>query len=230
MKNYILSEYGSWSVLLFSFLSGIILAQRIELSLFLTFSGLCLFINSKQAYVIWQRLGQKEAFIVFIAQILTGLIMFIFSMGAAVFRLYPLASIPLIYLLFLRYSGEHSIFTEIAGFLTLCLASPVTYFSLTEEINLMLYIIISLFFIAGVFKVRVQLKRGIRERILMILYLIFLLILSLTFHIRPWIFTPLIDNLIFSLTLYRVRLKVTGWIEVAKGILFLLLLYSETCR
>lgn len=224
MKNYILKEYGSWSVLLFSLLGGIIVAGRMELNLLLTFLGLCLFINSKQAYVTWQRLKRRKAFFVFIFQIMIGFLILLMAEGGSIFRLFPLVLIPLLYLLSLNFSGEHSIFTEVAGFLTLCLASLVAYFSLTNEIDLRFYLAVSLFFIAGVFKVRLQLKRGIKERVSMLAYLIATVLSYLLLDHNPLILLPLIDNLIFALTLYRARLQVTGWIEVSKGALFLVLL------
>jgi hypothetical membrane protein len=38
------------------------------------------------------------------------------------------------------------------------------------------------------------------------------------------ILLPLIDNAIFSITLYKVKLKATGWLEVIKGMAFLVLI------
>jgi sensor histidine kinase YesM len=43
------------------------------------------------------------------------------------------------------------------------------------------------------------------------------------FHIPVIILLPLLDNLIVAGTLYKVRLQTTGWIEVTKSILFLIL-------
>jgi hypothetical protein len=40
------------------------------------------------------------------------------------------------------------------------------------------------------------------------------------------ILLPLLDNLIVAATLYKVRLQTTGWIEVAKSVLFLVLFIS----
>ncbi len=224
MKNYILREYGSWSVLLLGYIAGIVAAERADLSLLLPLISISLFANSKQAFVIWLRLKKREALFIFIFQIIIGVLMLLKGEGGSILRLYPFGLIPLLYLLFLISSGEHSLFTEITGFLTLCLSCEIAYFSLTGEINPDLYIAVSLFFIAGVFKVRVQLKKGIKERVLMVAYLIASIISYLLLDCNPLILLPLIDNLIFALTLYRVRLQVTGWIEVAKGILFLVLL------
>lgn len=225
MKNYILREYGSWSVLLFSYISGIIVAGRIDLDIILPLLSLCLFVNSKQAFVIWQRLKRRKALFVFILQLITGFLILLLAEGSSIFRLYPYSMIPLLYLLSFILLTEHNIFTEIAGFLTLCLASQIALFSLTGDIDIRLYLAVSLFFIAGVFKVRLQLKKDIKERALMIAYLICSIAFYLLLELNPLILLPLTDNLIFALTLYRVRLQVTGWIEVAKGVIFLVLLW-----
>lgn len=223
--NYILREYGSWSVLLLSYISGIVIAGKMDLDIILPLIGLCFFVNSKQAFVIWHRLLRREAFFVFILQIVLGLLILFVAEGGSIFRLYPFALIPLIYLLSLILLTEHSIFTEIAGFLTLCLASQIAFFSLSGGMDIRLYLALSLFFIAGIFKVRLQLKKAIEERALMIAYLTVSIISYLLFELNPLILLPLIENLIFAFSLYRVRLQTTGWIEVVKGVLFLVLLY-----
>ena len=40
-------------------------------------------------------------------------------------------------------------------------------------------------------------------------------------HIPSIILLPLVDNFIVAAILYRVKLRTTGWIEVAKGVTFL---------
>jgi hypothetical protein len=76
--------------------------------------------------------------------------------------------------------------------------------------------------------VRVQLKKGFLERLMSILYLVFISLLIPVLRLPFLPFLPLIDNLIYSLFIYRTRLKTTGWIEVLKGIVFLGLLLRET--
>ena len=71
---------------------------------------------------------------------------------------------------------------------------------------------------------RVQTRKSMLERISMVLYVIFAII---AYHLTETpliLLLPLIDNLILSLTLYSVKLKTTGWIELSKGITFLLLM------
>lgn len=230
MKPYILREYGSWSVFIFSFLAGIIAAsdKAIGLNTLFLFIGLSLLFNSKQALVTGLRLKNRFAWFVFSFQILSGLMLLYFSINSyfapsepQILKLYAFGLIPLIYLLFLLILGEHNLFTEIAGFLSLCLSSLIAYFSVTKLININLYIMVSLFFVAGVFKVRVQLKKGFLERLMSILYLVFISLLILVLKLPFLPFLPLIDNLVFSLFLYRTKLKTTGWIEVMKGLAFL---------
>ncbi len=234
MKPYILKEYGSWSVFIFSFLAGLIMAsgKTIGINTLFLFIGLSLLFNSKQAFVIGIRLKNSFAWVVFSSQVISGLMLLYFSINSyfstsepEVLKLYAFSLIPLIYLLFLLILGEHNLFTEIAGFLSLCLSSLIAYFSVTKLININLYIMVSLFFVAGVFKVRVQLKRGFLERLMSILYLVFISLLILVLKLPFLPFLPLIDNLIYSLFIYRTRLKTTGWIEVFKGIAFLVLFY-----
>jgi len=229
MKHYILKEYGSWSVFIFSFLAGLIGApdKAIGLNTLFLLIGLSLLFNSKQAFVTGLRLKNRFAWIAFSFQILSGLMLLYFSINQ-VSKLYAFGLIPFIYLLFLLILGEHNLFTEIAGFLSLCLSSLIAYFSVTKLININLYIMVSLFFVAGVFKVRVQLKKGFLERLMSILYLVFISLLIPVLRLPFLPFLPLIDNLIYSLFIYRTRLKTTGWIEVLKGIVFLGLLLRET--
>ena len=52
------------------------------------------------------------------------------------------------------------------------------------------------------------------------------------FHIPLLILLPLADNLLAAAVLYKVRLQTTGWIEVAKSLLFLalMILFFYTIR
>ncbi len=130
----------------------------------------------------------------------------------------------MLYLLLLLFAGEHRIYTEITGFATLTLSSLIVKFASTGIVDITLYIAVAVFFIAGVFKVRVQLSRGLVWRVIMILYTAFSLFIYHFIEIPLIVLLPLLDNLIFSIMPYRVKLKVTGWIEVSKGIAFLTLM------
>jgi hypothetical protein len=82
----------------------------------------------------------------------------------------------------------------------------------------------AVFFTAGVFKVRMQMKKGTFERVLTGVYLISALILYHVIRVPLIVLVPLLDDAIFAVTLYRVRLRTMGWIEVLKGIAFLVLI------
>jgi hypothetical protein len=120
--------------------------------------------------------------------------------------------------------GEHSILTEISGFVLLSLSSLFARLAASGVIDPALFIAVAVFFTAGVFKVRVQFKKGVAQRILMVIYIAFAFIVYQLIPIPVLALLPLIDNLIFSITLYRVKVRVTGWLEVLKGVIFLLLM------
>ncbi|MDH4233333.1 MAG: hypothetical protein OEW04_15045, partial [Nitrospirota bacterium] len=128
------------------------------------------------------------------------------------------------YLFCLKFLGEHSILTEISGFVLLSLSSLIAKFTTSGVIDPGLFIAASVFFTAGVFKVRVQFTKGMAQRILMVIYIAFAFTTYWLMHIPVLVLLPLTDNLIFSLTLYRAKLRVTGWLEVLKGVAFLLLM------
>jgi hypothetical protein len=75
-----------------------------------------------------------------------------------------------------------------------------------------------------VFKVKAVLLKKTRDRVVTALYVVFAAIVYQRFHIALIVLLPLVDNLIVAATLYRVKLQTTGWIEVAKSLLFLLLM------
>lgn len=228
LKRYCLREYGAWSVLLFGFLAGFLVALKkaqFNSSIFILFLSLCILVNSKQAFVTGFRLKDGEAYFIFAGQIILGLLLLFFTPGFDIMKLYPFAIFPLLYMILIVFSGEHAFFTEIMGFFVLSLSSLLIYFVMTEQINMKLYLSVAIFFAAGVFKVRIQLKKGFKEKIGMILYVAFSIIFFLIIKLNPLCLLPLIDNLIFSFTPYKINLKTIGWTEVLKGFIFLVLIY-----
>jgi hypothetical protein len=223
--RFLLKEYGSWSVMLISFLAGILISKKITPSSIVSLLSLCLYINSKQAFTIWIRQKDRRAFYLFSWQTLVATILILTAFSSDSLKIMPFVSIPIIYLLSLRFSGEHALITELMGFAVLTLSSLIARFSVTGVIDLSLYIATALFFMAGVLKVRIQLKKRMSDRVAMIFYIFIAMALYYLIDMPLIILLPLIDNLIFSLTLYRVRLATTGWIEVAKSISFLILIY-----
>lgn len=225
LSRYFLKEYGSWSVMVFSYLTGLLVNGRVNTKVIVPLLAISLFMNSKQALMMWWREGhQRICLNVFIAQILFASLILIIFFDGLIVRLLPYISIPLIYVSLLLFAGEHKIYTEISGFATLTLSTLIAKLAVTGDIDLRLYIGVAIFFIAGVFKVKVQLKKGLFEKALMILYIAFAFYTYLLIDIPVIVLLPLIDNIIFSIIFYRVKLKAIGWIEFLKGVIFLLLM------
>ncbi len=205
-----------------AYLAGISAGGGFNLKALLSLS---LFINSKQAFTFWIRhVDPVKSSAVFMIQIILASFIMVSISGEALFKLLPYALIPAIYILLLYFAGEHAIMTEIFGFAVLTLSSLIAKFVTTNMIDNRLYIAVAVFFIASVFKVRLQLKRRLIERFLMILYVAFALFAYHLIQVPVVILLPLIDNVIFSLTLYKLKLKATGWLEVLKGTTFLVLI------
>lgn len=209
-----------------SFLIGILISKSFNLNSLLSLLSVFLFVNSKQAFTIWIR--QKDPTVLYIlsGQIVLGTVLVLFAYSSEAIRLIPFAIIPLIYIASLYLLGEHAVITELIGFATLTIAAPLARFSVSGSIDLPLYIAITIFFMAGVLKVRVQLRKGSKERLVMVTYILIAFMVYSLLKIHIIMLLPLIDNIIFALTLYRVKLSTTGWIEVVKSILFVILSIS----
>ena len=59
---------------------------------------------------------------------------------------------------------------------------------------------------------------------LAVLYVLFALYAYQRFQISSLVLLPLAENVVMAITLYKVRLQTTGWIEVAKSLAFLVLM------
>lgn len=221
--RYLLKEYGSWSVMILSFLTGILITRAFNFNSFLSLLSISLFINSKQSFTIWVRQKDRKAFYIFSGQIIIGTSLFFLAFSSETLRFLPFAIVPLSYTTSLYLLGEHAVVTELLGFATLTIAAPLARFSVSGMIDLPLYVATAIFFMAGVLKVRIQLRKKLKDRLVMIIYLLIASIIYSLIKIPLIILIPLIDNLIFAITLYRVRLSTTGWIEVAKSILFVVI-------
>ncbi|MBI5639846.1 MAG: hypothetical protein HZA17_05410 [Nitrospirae bacterium] len=231
MAGYFLKEYGSWGVMTLSYIAGLLVSLHDgrpgsrSLSAFIAIS---LLINSKQALTLWLRSSGRDsakAGLFFISQVVVAAVILVFLLGGAITGFLPYAIIPAIYILLLRFTGEHSIFTEVSGFSLLTLSSLIARFTVSGSIDPRLYAAVAVFFIAGVFKVRIQFKRLMAYRVIMVIYLAMAAVTYKVMNLPVIILIPLIDNLVFAIFLYRAKLQTTGWVEVAKGISFLLLLW-----
>lgn len=221
--RYLLKEYGSWSVMILSFLIGILISWTFNLSSFLSLLSVSMFINSKQAFTVWIRQKKPNAVYIFLGQVIIGSLFIILVFSSETLRLIPFAIIPLSYVTSLYLLGEHAVLTELLGFATLTMAAPLARFSASGLIDIPLYVATAIFFMAGVLKVRIQLRKRLIDRFIMISYIVISIIVYSLIKIPVILLLPLMDNLIFALTLYRVRLATTGWIEVAKSVTFVVL-------
>lgn len=209
--------------MILSFLLGILISWTFNLSSFLSLLSVSLFINSKQAFTVWIRQKKPNAVYIFLGQVIIGSLFIILVFSSETLRLIPFAIIPLSYVASLYLLGEHAVLTELLGFATLTMAAPLARFLASGLIDIPLYVATAIFFMAGVLKVRIQLRKRLIDRFIMISYIVISIIVYSLIKISVILLLPLMDNLIFALTLYKVRLATTGWIEVAKSVTFVVL-------
>ena len=227
VKTYFLKEYGSWSVLLVAYLAGACVGHAFTWLLIPLFAALALLINSKQAFMKWLRKTEdRKSFFVMLGQLLVAAVILAAIFRSDIPRLLPLLVIPVLYLLSNRFVGEHALLTEFFGFALISLAAVLAKFLLTSGVDVRLFIGVALYFTAGVFKIKAVILKKTQDRVLAVLYVFIAVIVYRRFHIPVIILLPLLDNLIVAATLYKVRLQTTGWIEVAKSILFFFLFVS----
>ena len=227
MKRYILKEYGSWGVMLMAFAAGPAVSGRFSMKALAALLALALFINAKQAFTVWMRSAAAEKAMplaIFLGQGVLATALVTAVAGQSITQLIPYAGIPFAYLLCLKLLGEHALPTEVLGFVLLSLSSLIGRFAVSGVIDPRLFLAVAVFFTAGVFKVRIQFRKEVRYRILMIAYLAGSIVIYLTFDLPLLLLVPLADNFLFALIRYRAALSTTGWLEVSKGLAFLVLL------
>ena len=214
MGQYVLREYGSWGVMMLSYLTGLIVSNRVTPGAVAVFISISLYINSKQAFVLWLRRrsgGPSRALVVFMFQILAATMLLLPVLWNDLALLMPYVPVPFVYLFCLKILGEHSIITEISGFVLLSLSALLAKLTVTGVIDPILFSVVTVFFTAGVFKVRVQFAKGMLQRILMVIYVGFAVAAYWLMHTPVLILLPLLDNLFFSITLYKLKLRQAGW-------------------
>jgi YwiC-like protein len=226
IKRYILREYGSWGVAVLSYLAGLSAAGGLSPSGVAVFVAVVLCINSKEALTRWLRSegrDSQKSLAVFVCQIVIAMLLMVSVAWHSLAAVLPFLVLPA-YLLFFRFKGEHFILTEITGFLFLAAAAPFAELAASGRVDVRLYIAVAVFFTAGVFKVRVQFTRRDAFRVLMVVYLAFAASIYHLLALPLIALVPLADNLVFALTLYKAKLRTAGWMEVAKGALFVVLI------
>ncbi len=226
MKKYFLKEYGSWAVAATAFVAGL---QGGVYNIRLLLLGLLscfLIINSKEAFSKWLRYKKIQWGIVFSVQLFLGALIFVYITGENLTGFLPFAVVPLLYLVFFKTKGEHFILTEVLGFMVLSLAVLLSFYISTVKVGYLIYLIVALYFVAGVFKVRMQLRKDIKYRIVSFLYLIFVIVIYNIMNVSLVLTIPLVDNFIYIIRPYKVKLKHTGWIELVKSVLFVILIFK----
>lgn len=225
MRRFFLKEYGSWGVVTLSFAAGLVAVDAVTVPAAAALLALYLLINAKQAFTIGLREQDTagKAFSIFLLQVLAATAILVSVFGESIVRLLPVVVVPICYLVSLRFLGEHSLVTEITGFALLTLAAPVAAFAVSGYIDLRLSAAVALFFVAGVFRVRLQFRKRRQEQAMLLGYLAVTAAVYRVLDIPLALLLPLLDNLIFGLTIYRATLSGTGWIEMTKGVIFVLL-------
>ncbi len=224
VKGFFLKEYGSWSVLIIASLIGMGASRAFSWSVIPLFIAFGFLVNSKQAFtkLSW-RTERITAYAVFFVQIAVAAVILISLFGSGVIMILPLLVFPAAYLMSNRLAGEHAVLTEVIGFALLSLASVLMKYLITGGLDVRLFLGVALYFAAGVFKVKALLLKKTRYRIMAVLFVLVTLYIYHRMYIPLIILLPLLDNLIAAATLYKVRLKTTGWIEVGKSLAFLVL-------
>lgn len=222
LKSYFLKEYGAWSVLVISFLVGLCVSRTFSLEIIPVFLALGLLINSKPAFAKWSRgKGDTQALLVFLGQLIVAGFVFFAVFKSDIVLLLPLLVFPAAYLLMNKLAGEHFIVTELLGFVLISLAAVIAKFTLTGGVDIRLLLAVAFYFMAGVFKVKSLLLKKPSDRVLTVLYLGIAVFAYRRMHIPLIPLLPLLDNLVVAVFPYKVKLQTTGWIEVAKSLVFL---------
>jgi hypothetical protein len=224
-KSYFLKEYGSWSVLSIAFITGLIASRGFVWQVVPVFLALGLLVNSKQAYTKWMRgKGDRVALVVFLGHLALATAILLAVFREAIPLLLPLLIFPAAYLFMNRFAGEHHILTEVLGFALISLAAVLAKCAVTGGVDVRLFVAVAFYFTAGVFKVKTLLLKKTRDRVLTVLYCVLAVFVYRGYHVSLIILLPLMDNIVAAALLYKVKLQTTGWIEVAKSILFLILM------
>ncbi len=232
MKIPVVKEHGSWVVFILSSISAIFtgidgsMDEIPYLKLSLTILGLAFLINSKKPLATAIKTEAERTLNIcwFLFFSLCGLIMTLPFLFVRIEQFLIFIPLIIIYVILLLRGREHSLIAELIGFSLLCVSAPVIYFVLTGNFSYRLYLVVFMFFTAGVFKVRVRLKRNIQYRVMMLIYCLMVFMVFKYLDVPTIILLPIIENVLTSLWIREEKLKTTGQIELIKGIVFTLLL------
>ncbi len=235
MKIPFVKEWGSWAVFVSSCVAAIVagfLDRPLDSSrdftdiTLLTIMGLAFLINSKNplAAVIRSKGKKKEHVGWFMFFSIAGLLQLVPFLNQGIGAFWPFFLLIVSYSILLSKGKEHHLIAELNGFAMLTLSAPIVYFAFTGDMSLKLYAAVSLFFAAGVFKVRVKLKKTLFYRWLMVLYCAAACAAFYLLHISVIILLPFIENIAIAVWMREEKLKTTGYTELVKGIIFIILI------
>jgi hypothetical protein len=234
MKVPLVKEWGSWVVFGASCLAACAAgfstqqwqAGRYTLATTIaTIAGLLFLINTKPSLAasIRTRGTQRGHIAWFTLFTAAGLLLLVPFLRTGIEKFAPFLILAMSYGVFLWRGKEHHVFAELNGFALLTASAPVVYFVITGTLSMTLYTAVFLFFAAGVLKVRVRIRKSLFYRVLMIAYCAVTLIIFFVLRIHLILLAPLAENIISALWLRDEKLKTTGNIELAKSILFVIL-------
>jgi hypothetical protein len=234
MRVPLVKEHGAWFVFVFSCAAGIIAgslsishttSDQAYVDLALAIAGIALLINAKSPAVSLIRAGSRKG------ENAAWLALFFFSGMLCLMPFLAKGFIPFVffapliiaYFMLIAYDKEHLIVTEVIGFSLLTIGVAVTYFILADALSVKLYAVVLIFFSAGVFKVRLRLKKTLFFRQVMVIYCLAAVGIYMIMGVSFWILLPLTENILYSIWLREEKLKVIGNTELVKGLIFLLL-------
>lgn len=234
VKIPFVKEWGSWVVFGASCLAAVAAGLSIQqwealgdtgTSAAATIAGLFCLINTKPslAAVIRTKSSKRPHLVWFLIFCAAGLLFMAPLLRSGIERFAPFLLLAVSYVLFMRSGKEHHIMAELNGFALLTASAPVVYFAITGMVSMKLYGAVLFFFAAGVLKVRVRTRKTLFYRVLMISYCAAVLKIYHLLHINVILLAPFAENVISALWLREERLRTTGYIELSKSILFVVL-------
>lgn len=235
MKIPVVKEWGSWAVSGASCLAAVMTGllkrspetdQGFIFTTVLTILGLVMLINSKNplAASLRSKGSKKEHIVWFLVFSITGLISLTPFLIDGIGKFAVFALLAFSYVILLANGKEHHILSELNGFALLTLSAPIVYFVITGEMSLKLYAVIFIYFAAGVFKVRVRIRKTLFFRWLMAIYCLAAIAIYYFLNVPVIILLPLIENIWTVLMMREEKLKTTGYIELTKSVVFVILL------
>jgi len=245
MKIPIVKEYGSWAVFGSSCFAALFAGlmtrpwhsgREFSVTTLMTIMGMVFLINAKVPFSSLLRSKtftesgesergnrNKENLCWFLIFLLVGLgLLMPFLIDG--FRYFVgFSTFVISYSILMAKGREHHLIAEINGFALLTLSAPIIYFTVTGDISMRLYAAVLLFFVAGVLKVRIRIKKTPVYRGAMICYCIAAAAVFHLFDISLILLVPLFENIVSAIWMREEKLKTVGDIELAKGIIFIVL-------